>query len=188
MSLVDVNSSLTDVQTGEMTCMESRPHTNVDKAVEKIADATCYRTEPLMDRIQRLANQVKNPTPDLLTPNDERPVSASKFHLRDIELPKCDEAREIMREEALRVKMLSSAGIYECQRCAGDGFVHENLNDFVQTGGVKVKCRVCNGSGEHESFEKQGFDTIPAHDDVVDALSYSLSPLPKRNDLDYPRG
>lgn len=178
--MIDTESSMSDLS--ELTCWDSSPYTNVERAIERISDACAYRKLTVSEKPPQLG-----PTDRRFAFDDEcRKVTASELRdnqnsvvlvIKDIELPKCEESRELIREEALRVKILESSGIFECAACNGGGHVYENLSKFVETGGVKVKCSACKGSGEYSGseYEKQGFGTVPTpHDDGVDALTYAL--------------
>lgn len=122
-----------------------------------------------------------------LVRTDNKPIRGNQdwkeneVFLKGLQLPKCKEAEDLLKEDELRVKILESSGIYECNACAGSGHVYESLSKFVETGGAKVKCSDCAGSGEQRA-EKQGFDTFfpdSPHSDAVDALAYALNPLQK---------
>jgi len=86
--------------------------------------------------------QDEHPRNPPLDPADLKPLMC-----RNIQLPVCDEGRNIVNEETLRQKILNAAGLTECGRCFGSGEIYENLCDYISAGKEKIQCHDCFGSG-----------------------------------------
>jgi hypothetical protein len=101
----------------------------------------CHNGEPVFpERDDQAGNAVLGKLTDLKV----------EIRVRSMLLSDCDEARDLLREDLLRVKILRAAGIQECGQCGGSGTAYQNLSDYVE--GVKGRkiCGFCVGTGTEE--------------------------------------